>query len=48
LLTAITIFGRRFVPEQWRSERRGLTTFMLAIGALTVVLLIVAIWSILP
>lgn len=47
-LTIVTIFGRRFVPEEWRRERRGLTIFILAIGALTVVLLVVAIWSVLP
>ena len=48
LLTVVTVFGRRFVPEQWRSERRALTTFILAIGASTVLLLVIAIWSMLP
>lgn len=48
VLTVVTVFGSRFVPEQWRRERRGLTTFILAIGALTVVLLVIAIWSVLP
>jgi len=33
---------------EWPSEQRGLTTFILAIGALTVVLLVIAIWSVLP
>jgi len=45
-LTIVTVFGRRFVPERWRSARPGLTNFILAIGALTVVLLVIAIWSI--
>lgn len=48
VLTVVTVFGSRFVPERWRRERRGLTIFILAIGALTVVLLLIAIWSVLP
>ena len=48
VLTVVTVFGRRFVPDEWRSERRGLTTFILAIGGLTVVLLVIVIWSVLP
>jgi len=33
---------------EWRSEQRGLTTFILAIGGLALVSLVIVIWSVLP
>jgi fucose permease len=48
LVTAVAVFGRKFVPEQWRRERPGLTNFIFVLGALTVVMIVIVVWSVLP
>lgn len=44
LAAAILIFGRRFVPEEWRRERRTMTIALLVIYGVTMILVVIAIW----
>lgn len=44
LMTAVVVFGRRFVPEPWRQERRTLTIISLSLAGLTRAMLAIAIW----
>jgi hypothetical protein len=48
VVTALAVFGRRLVPDEWRKERPGLINFTLALGALTLLMIVIVVWSILP
>lgn len=48
VVMALAVFGRKLVPDEWRKERPGLINFTLALGALTLLLTVIVVWSVLP